>query len=123
MSNETYKAMGVNPVNLSPVGREPMLSDAEMVYMVGAVAVGSDGSKHVIGNASDYWQAKAVRDFYEDKITGGDLMVVKTVNESSIPRYRGDQHMPCCGHMIDCVESFPPEVGQHCVCGAKIVEG
>lgn len=116
MSDEIYKAMGVDPINLSPVERKAMLSDEMLTNAFFGSKYAGDHTIHQLDGA------KAARMWYEAKITSGELMVVKTVKESSIPRYRGDQHMPCCGHMIDCVESFPPEVGQHCVCGAKIVE-
>ena len=128
-----------------PTERSPMLSD-DVTAMVARHAIGKDALATGIAVAEEMQlrMNKAVRaimssgresyirlrrefdtlnNALESKIDSGELMVVKTVKESTIPVGPGDQHMPCCGNMIDCVESFPPQVGQHCVCGAKIVEG
>lgn len=62
---------------------------------------------------------KKVRDFYEDKITKGELMVVKT-----IPRSECKEHVLNCKEgMYEAMDTYFYNYIDHCPgCGAKITE-
>ena len=67
--------------------------------------------------------ARAIRDFYEDLITRGELRVVKTVKPEwtgGSVSYQGSWECPNCRR-----HWYPhdtPDVGEFCVCGSKIAK-
>lgn len=85
--------------------REPLLSDAHRDENVPYRGPSAAASAFV-------WGVDFGRHFYEDKITKGELMVVKTVQigvaivfDDPVTNNHGDvidyhAHMPCCGHTI-----------------------
>ncbi len=94
--------------------RAPLLSDVEIhdTFMYGSLI--SD-SEHGFKSGAGY-----ARNFYEAKITSGELMVPKTCSLSNVsmllsapPWYK----YHCCGRKYaDAIE-----VGEFCKCGAKII--
>ena len=54
------------------------------------------------------------------KIASGELMVVKTVTMKNLGSV-GDE-CTACGYFYEAYRDVAPQVGQHCKCGAKIIE-
>ena len=95
------------------VKREPMLNDSEAFNIGQSKAVGQ------FLTMSDI--AKNVRDFYEDRITDGTLMVVKTAWIVQVPfiAREGSTIAGCsvCGKPgLSSIDPFCPG------CGARIIE-
>lgn len=94
--------------------REPLLSDVEIhdTFMYGSLI--SD-SEHGFKSGAGY-----ARNFYEAKITSGELMVEKTARRS-FNSGGGKELWQCCG---ECRFEPMPDSFNFCPgCGAKIVEG
>lgn len=89
--------------------RAPLLSDAE----IGRMSVTENG---FVGE-NKYRMARRVRNFYEAKITSGELMVAKTVKRSELnEHYRTEHNIMFAAAGLNW--------NTHCAgCGAKIVEG
>jgi hypothetical protein len=71
-----------NPVPDKPTERAPLLSDEEMnkgVWVKTPWEGGGGFASHFEKDGKT-WTANDVRDFYEAKITSGELRVVKTTN-------------------------------------------
>lgn len=94
--------------------REPLLSDSEKESLCDYVT-GRDG-----------WNegAKAVRDFYEAKITSGELRVVKTFKFN--PYFKDTEARTLCGRFDICPycdHGMLHSTFNHCPgCGAKIIK-
>jgi rRNA maturation endonuclease Nob1 len=84
--------------------REPLLSDEKMREYSEPIAVWST--------------AHEIRDFYEAKITSGDLMVVKTVHrvETQETEFGFLERCSNCEVVICPMDKFCPS------CGARIIE-
>ena len=89
--------------------RAPLLSDEAMSKMMGQL---------------DGWHNKLIRirRFYEDKITMGELMVVKTAQIIEHP-YQVYECSACHLKYEGYRETTanPPDIGEFCRCGAKII--
>ncbi|HNR55072.1 MAG TPA: hypothetical protein PKJ19_07900 [Flavobacteriales bacterium] len=57
----------------------------------------------------------------KSKITSGELMVVRTAQLARSPMNQG-WVCSACGFFYEDFRNEPPEVGEHCRCGAKIIE-
>ena len=96
--------------------REPLLSDEDVESFIDEWANG--------GKRSDY----AIRDFYEDKITKGELMVVKAVKAvrtGSTKFYTAPAHCSECHSRLTYYDEEEQEqpMPNFCPgCGSKIIE-
>jgi hypothetical protein len=102
---------------MSTEKRAPLLSDDEIrdTFMYGSLI---RDPEHGFKSGAGY-----VRYFYEDLITRGELMVVKTVKPKWTGgdlRYQGSWECPNCRRRW--YPSETPKVGEFCVCGSKIIE-
>jgi len=89
--------------------REPMLSDDEM--FMHRLHYRPDPLQDYMSVPNAY----EVRDFYESKITSGELHIVKTA--------RFQRLHPCAGPTcVECDQRFDPDYNFCPGCGAKIVE-
>ena len=111
-----------------PTGRAPLLSDDEFKELLGDDWIAAKGDRAESAG-------KKIRDFYEAKITSGELMVMKRVNlgtavvfDDPVTNNHGaivayDAHMPCCGHTIVQSEMQSMDRWDFCPgCGAQIVK-
>jgi len=95
--------------------REPLLSDADVSRMCDT------------GNGMASLEAamlmRNVRNWYEAKITSGELMVRKTVSLGvNRNRYGGFECPECHSEYPVGCDPFAIGVGEHCCCGARIIE-
>jgi hypothetical protein len=101
-----------------PSNREPLLSDADILEIIGAGWVVGD-------EMTDEDEAKAdagekIRDFYEDLIAKGEL----TKSKPSIPRGEAKEHvLNCAENMYEAMDTYFYNYILFCPgCGAKIIE-
>lgn len=106
--------------------RAPLLSDETIIHWSSPKAGKDPGTvKYKQPYTVTVYQlaAKAARDFYEDLITRGELMVVKTVN----PVVRSAEYWRYCSGCDHCISDtgdvYNSRVSNFCPgCGAKIID-
>lgn len=95
--------------------REPLLSEDTMFGWFGKSHLQSDGERTFLGNFTMVQGAAKAREFYEAKITSGELRVVKKAHGTKLPPHDlmwGCEH---CVRQWTAFDNFCPG------CGAQIV--